>query len=57
MGAVYESFERELAAWDRRYSDSPREEMIALCLLALEREPDVRALVAALTPAMAAAAG
>src|SRR5687768_12332652 len=38
MGTIYDSFERELAAWNRRYPDSPRDEMVALCLLALERE-------------------
>ena len=38
MGAVYDSFEKELEGWDLRYSHSPREELIALCLLALERE-------------------
>jgi hypothetical protein len=38
MGAVYEEFERELAVWHRRYADRPREEMIHLFLLALERE-------------------
>jgi uncharacterized protein (DUF362 family) len=38
MGVIYEEFERELRAWDRRYSDRPVEEMIRLFLLALERE-------------------
>ncbi len=38
MGTIYESFERELAAQDRRYADSPQDEIVALCLLALERE-------------------
>ena len=38
MGVVYDKFEKELAAWDRRYSDAPEREMVALCLLALERE-------------------
>jgi hypothetical protein len=38
MGVVYDSFEKELEAWDLRYSHSPRDELIALCLLALERE-------------------
>jgi uncharacterized protein (DUF362 family) len=38
MGAVYEEFERELAAWQRRYAGQPRREMLQLFLLALERE-------------------
>jgi hypothetical protein len=38
MGAVYEEFERELAARKRRYAGRPRQEMIQLFLLALERE-------------------
>jgi hypothetical protein len=38
MGAVYEEFERELAGWRRRYAGQPRQEMIRLFLLALERE-------------------
>jgi len=38
MGALYESFGRELDACARRYSGSPKDEMVALCLLALERE-------------------
>lgn len=38
MGAVYEEFLRELAGWRRRYADQPRQEMIQLFLLALERE-------------------
>lgn len=35
---VYEQFEQELASWDRRFADAPGKEMVALCLLALERE-------------------
>jgi uncharacterized protein (DUF362 family) len=38
MGAVYDEFERELAAWDRRYAGKPAHEIIRLYLLALERE-------------------
>lgn len=38
MGRVYENFERELATWGRKYANSPADELIALCLLALERE-------------------
>lgn len=38
MGTVYENFERELATWDRKYANSPADKLIALCLLALERE-------------------
>ncbi len=38
MGAVYEEFQRELAEWQRRYAGRPRDEMIQLFLLALERE-------------------
>ncbi len=38
MGGVYEEFERQLALWRDQYATRPREEMIRLCLLALERE-------------------
>jgi len=38
VGSVYQNFERELAVWDKRYADAPRDHMLALCLLALERE-------------------
>ena len=38
MGAIYDTFERDLADWGRRYADAPHREMVALCLLALERE-------------------
>ena len=38
MGAVYDEFVRELADWRRRYANQPRQEMIQLFLLALERE-------------------
>lgn len=38
MGAIYEQFERELAAWARKDAGRPRRAMIRLLLLALERE-------------------
>jgi uncharacterized protein (DUF362 family) len=38
VGTVYDEFVRDLAAWDRRYAARPRDEMIRLFLLALERE-------------------
>jgi uncharacterized protein (DUF362 family) len=38
MGAVYDEFERQLAAWRRQYAGRPRQEMLRLFLLALERE-------------------
>lgn len=38
MGVVYEQFAQELAAWQEKYSGRPRDELIGLCLLALERE-------------------
>jgi Domain of unknown function (DUF362) len=38
MGAVYEAFKRELTVWRQRYAERPRQEMIRLFLMALERE-------------------
>lgn len=38
MGALYQEFEKTLADWDRRWAGRPREEMVRLFLLALERE-------------------
>src|SRR5438309_11407345 len=38
VGTVYKSFEQELARWARKYANCPADELIALCLLALERE-------------------
>ena len=38
MGAIYEQFENELAAWRRADAGRPRRVMIRLLLLALERE-------------------
>ncbi|HMC23151.1 MAG TPA: DUF362 domain-containing protein [Thermoanaerobaculia bacterium] len=38
MGALYREFEQTLELWSRRFANKPREEMIHLFLLALERE-------------------
>ncbi len=38
MGVVYEQFAQELAQWQAKYAGRPRDELIGLCLLALERE-------------------
>lgn len=38
MGVVLEQFSLELKAWEAKYAGRPREELIGLCLLALERE-------------------
>lgn len=38
MGAVFEQFAQELAAWQAKCAGQPREELIGLCLMALERE-------------------
>ena len=38
MGTLYDSFEKELAACEIRYNESAEDELVALCLLALERE-------------------
>jgi uncharacterized protein (DUF362 family) len=38
VGAVYDEFVRELKVWDRQYAGRPRELMVRLFLLALERE-------------------
>lgn len=38
MGGIYEEFQRDLDLWRERYADRPRDEMIRLFLLALERE-------------------
>ncbi len=38
MGVVYDDFVKELECWQRKFAERPREELIALCLLALERE-------------------
>src|SRR5262245_48071387 len=38
MGTLYDSFEKELAACELRYNASAEDELVALCLLALERE-------------------
>src|SRR5262245_66269970 len=38
VGAVYDEFVRELEGWERRYADRPRDLLVRLFLLALERE-------------------
>src|ERR1700688_940681 len=38
MGLVYDQFAQELQSLQRKYADRPRAELIALCLMALERE-------------------
>jgi uncharacterized protein (DUF362 family) len=38
VGIVYEQFARELQLWQKKYLGRPREELIGLCLMALERE-------------------
>lgn len=38
MGAVFEQFAQELRDWEAKYAGRPRDELIGLCLLALERE-------------------
>lgn len=38
MGVVYDQFAQELTAWQAKYAGRPQDELIGLCLLALERE-------------------
>jgi uncharacterized protein (DUF362 family) len=38
VGVVYDQFAQELAVWQSKYTGRPRDELIGLCLLALERE-------------------
>lgn len=38
MGVVYDQFAQELTAWQAKYVGRPQDELIGLCLLALERE-------------------
>ena len=38
MGLVYDQFAQELESLQRKYADRPRDELIALCLMVLERE-------------------
>jgi uncharacterized protein (DUF362 family) len=38
VGAVFEQFGQELKAWEAKFAGRPRDELIGLCLLALERE-------------------
>jgi hypothetical protein len=41
VGVVCEQFARELQLWEKKYIGRPREELIGLCLMALEREEPV----------------
>src|SRR6266404_6831493 len=38
VGLIYDQFTEELAAWEKKYVARPREELLGLCLMALERE-------------------
>jgi uncharacterized protein (DUF362 family) len=38
LGAVFEQFAEELKVWQAKYAGRPRDELIGLCLMALERE-------------------
>jgi len=38
MGVVFDEFQLQLAVWEKKYTGRPREHMVQLCLLALERE-------------------
>ena len=38
VGVVYDQFVEELKGWQTKYAGRPREELIGLCLMALERE-------------------
>jgi uncharacterized protein (DUF362 family) len=38
LGVVYDQFAQELMAWQAKYVGRPQDELIGLCLLALERE-------------------
>ena len=38
VGSISEEFEQQLKQWRGQYAGNPRQEMIRLCLLALERE-------------------
>ena len=38
VGLIYDQFTEELAAWEKKYIARPREELLGLCLMALERE-------------------
>jgi uncharacterized protein (DUF362 family) len=38
LGAVFEQFAEELKVWEAKYAGRPRDELIGLCLMALERE-------------------
>ena len=38
MGLVYDQFAQELESLQRKYAGRPRDELIALCLMALEHK-------------------
>jgi uncharacterized protein (DUF362 family) len=38
LGVVFEQFAQEMKAWEAKFAGRPRDELIGLCLLALERE-------------------
>jgi uncharacterized protein (DUF362 family) len=38
VGGVFEQFAQELKVWEAKYAGRPRDELIGLCLMALERE-------------------
>jgi uncharacterized protein (DUF362 family) len=38
LGAVFEQFAEELKSWEAKFAGRPRDELIGLCLMALERE-------------------
>ncbi len=41
VSEIYQSFERDLVRWQKRYAARPDHEMLRLCLLSLEREQNV----------------
>jgi hypothetical protein len=41
VSEIYQSFERDLARWQKRYAGRPDHEILRLCLLSLEREQNV----------------
>jgi hypothetical protein len=41
VSEIYQSFERDLLRWQRRYAGRPDQELRRLCLLSLEREETV----------------
>src|SRR5258708_40172919 len=38
VGLIYDQFTEELTAWEKKYVARPREELLGLSLMALERE-------------------